>query len=103
MLEITGKTNGFAMELSSISQKCQIFSFLERKGERMKRTSELRNRDPENGYKNLGTANGWREVPEIVKACVAKQHSPKKTGVGRCLTEIKCSLCRYIYLIDSSD
>lgn len=54
-------------------------------------------------YIDLGTANGWIATPELVKKCTAKKHSPKQTGVGRCLTEVKCELCRYKYLIDSSD
>ena len=54
-------------------------------------------------YINFGTANGWLETPELVKRCVAKKHSPKQTGVGRCMTEVKCGLCKYKYLIDSSD
>jgi hypothetical protein len=52
---------------------------------------------------DFGAANGWLETPELVKRCVAKKHSPKQTGVGRCLTEVRCELCRYKYLIDSSD
>lgn len=57
----------------------------------------------ENGYKNFGTANSWLETPDLIKSCVAKKHSPKQTGIGRCLTEVKCDVCRYIYVIDSSD
>lgn len=58
---------------------------------------------PENIFTDLGMANGWITVPEIVTACVEKKHSPKKTGVGKCLTEVSCELCRYTYTIDSSD
>lgn len=54
-------------------------------------------------YIDFGQANSWFETPELVKRCVARKHSPKQTGVGRCLTEVKCELCRYKYLIDSSD
>lgn len=52
---------------------------------------------------DFGAANGWTEPPELVKRCVARKHSPKQTGIGRCLTEVRCELCRYRYLIDSSD
>lgn len=54
-------------------------------------------------YIDFGTANGWLETPELVKRCVGKKHSPKQTGIGRCLTEVKCELCRYKYTVDSSD
>ncbi len=58
---------------------------------------------PENTFTDLGMANAWITVPEIITSCVEKKHSPKKTGVGRCLTEVRCELCGYKYLIDSSD
>lgn len=54
-------------------------------------------------YINFGTANGWTETPDLVKRCVAKKHSPGQIGIGKCLTEVKCELCRYKYTIDSSD
>lgn len=54
-------------------------------------------------FTNLGTANGWHETPKIIKLCIEKKHSPKQTGIGRCLTEVTCKLCKYKYLIDSSD
>ena len=58
---------------------------------------------PENTFVDLGTANGWIETPDLIKHCVEKKHSPKQTGVGKCLTEVKCGICMYKYLIDSSD
>lgn len=58
---------------------------------------------PENTFIDFGMANSWPETPDLVKRCVEKKHSPKQTGVGKCLTEVKCGLCMYKYLIDSSD
>lgn len=52
---------------------------------------------------DLGRANSWIETPEIVKRCLSKKHSPKLTGVGKCLTKVECLFCNYVYIIDSSD
>lgn len=58
----------------------------------------------------LGYANSWEETPvEIVKCRMMQDVYPdhKKhlriVEVGKCLTEHKCVLCDYKYLVDSSD
>lgn len=48
-------------------------------------------------------ANGWLELPSLVTICLEKKHSVEKKGIGRCLTEVKCDICKYKYQIDSSD
>lgn len=56
-----------------------------------------------NDYKNLGYANGWEKLPIEVKNC-QKAHHPRSTkSIGKCLIEIKCVTCKYIYKVDSSD
>ena len=54
-------------------------------------------------YKDFGTANGWLEMPYLVKYCTLLKHEVTKKGIGRCLTEVRCDICRYVYKIDSSD
>lgn len=52
---------------------------------------------------DLGYANGWRETPDVVKACKVAGHEKTIKNVGRCLTEYSCPVCGYKYLVDSSD
>lgn len=54
-------------------------------------------------YKDFGMANSWTVPPERVTRCNQKLHKVTKKGIGKCLTEIRCDLCRYYYQIDSSD
>ena len=54
-------------------------------------------------YRDFGTANGWIETPALIKYCNILKHEVTKKGIGRCLTEVRCDICRYIYKIDSSD
>jgi len=50
--------------------------------------------------KGLGWANGWTEIPEIVKNCTHKQ---KVEQTGRCEHRHTCEICGYTYMVDSSD
>ncbi len=56
---------------------------------------------------NLGWANGWKEDPQIVKDCRAKNHKTSDVDVGppyRGLEHVvKCEICDYVYRYDSSD
>jgi len=52
--------------------------------------------------KDLGYANSWTKIPDIVKACEARRHIPEEISRGRCLTEYRCEACGYRYLVDSS-
>lgn len=54
-------------------------------------------------YLDIGMANGWTETPELVKRCANKMHPVTKLNLGRCLTEVRCDICRYVYKVDSSD
>lgn len=49
---------------------------------------------------NYGYANAWDEIPDRVKNC---EHTRKSKEVGRCLTLYSCEICKYEYLVDSSD
>lgn len=54
--------------------------------------------------KDLGWANDWHEVPNIVKNCKHKTESldvgPRNRGLHNIVT---CELCKYRYHYDSSD
>ncbi|MEN6404014.1 MAG: hypothetical protein ABFD94_18875 [Armatimonadia bacterium] len=52
---------------------------------------------------NLGMANGWKEYPPIVCACLDAKHPQQQRTIGRCLTEFRCETCGYRYEVDSSD
>jgi hypothetical protein len=54
--------------------------------------------------KDLGYANGWVVVPQIVGECITKGHERKtiKDPNYRNVTIIKCEECDYSYRIDSS-
>lgn len=54
-------------------------------------------------FKDLGFANGWRQVPKEVLQCRIEKHSLKFESVGRCLTKYTCEICGYTYKVDSSD
>ena len=49
---------------------------------------------------DLGTANGWEETPEIVKACT---HDTEEKTISNCLHVITCKVCGYTYMVDSGD
>jgi len=53
-----------------------------------------------NEIKNLGYANGWLKVPEIVRACQDKNHKRIIKTVARCETQYTCKECNYTYFID---
>jgi hypothetical protein len=57
----------------------------------------------ERGYAQLGYANGWKETPDIVKKCEAKNHKLESKKVGRGVTEYICHKCKYVYFVDSTD
>ena len=52
---------------------------------------------------NLGYANGWKEIPEIVKQCREKHHKIDQRVTGRCIQQYTCHVCGYKYEVDSSD
>jgi hypothetical protein len=52
------------------------------------------------GYRDCGTANGWKEKPSIVEKC---NHPKREKTIGRCLTEYTCDICKIRYEVDSSD
>jgi transposase-like protein len=49
---------------------------------------------------NLGLANDWATIPEIVKACT---HDKEREQIGKCLTRYTCPVCHYTYTRDSGD
>ena len=55
---------------------------------------------------DLGWQNGWREAPQIVKDCTAKNHVRERDGGAaryHCVTVVTCRECGYTYRVDSSD
>lgn len=59
---------------------------------------------------DLGWANGWDEVPEIVKKCQILRHSPIEENHDsyslssrNLITSVRCDKCGYVYKYDSSD
>lgn len=61
-------------------------------------------------YVNLGTANGWKETPEIIlKARQIRETTPyfvelsEGSSIGRCWTKTINHTFKYIYDVDSSD
>lgn len=55
-------------------------------------------------WHDYGYANGWTETPERVKKCPgAPKHPLEGKNEGRCLNRTTCPVCRYTYLVDSSD
>ena len=53
--------------------------------------------------KDLDYANGWKEIPEIVKNCPGgKEHRIEGKSLGRCLSQTTCHTCGYTYKVDSS-
>jgi transposase-like protein len=49
---------------------------------------------------NLGLANDWATIPEIVKACT---HDKEREQIGKCLTRYTCPVCHFTYTRDSGD
>ncbi len=54
------------------------------------------------GYVNLGCANGWKEDPQIVKDCKHGYPQKKDKGDTFCWHEVVCHECKYTYSYDSS-
>lgn len=52
---------------------------------------------------DLGYANGWNEIPEIVQKCADEDHVLRYEVTGRCLIQRWCDVCGYTYRVDSSD
>ena len=53
---------------------------------------------------DAGWANGWLETPVIIKECREKGHKTVETkGPYKCTHIVKCPICRYRYMYDSSD
>jgi hypothetical protein len=53
---------------------------------------------------NLGTANSWKETPQIVTDCQERNHERiYTTNGGRGITVITCTVCGYTYKVDSTD
>lgn len=51
-----------------------------------------------------GYVNGWGDKrPEIVEKCFKQNHKLEQKTVGRCVTEVSCEICKYYFLIDSTD
>ena len=53
--------------------------------------------------KNLGFANGWTEVPEIVREAEEKGYEIERVRMGNCVTRCVCRELNFFYSIDSSD
>ncbi len=51
---------------------------------------------------DLGTANGWKEKPAILKVCWSAGHLQYETDISRFRTEVRCDICGYRYEYDSS-
>jgi hypothetical protein len=51
---------------------------------------------------SFGFANGWQEVPELIKECRSKGHIVYKINDGRCITKRWCDICQYQYFVDST-
>lgn len=54
-------------------------------------------------YKDLGYANGWKETPPEYDKCKKLGHPLKEEGIGRCLAEYSCPICKIKFKVDSSD
>lgn len=55
-------------------------------------------------YKTLGYQNGWKETPELVKDCHHKEDIVVTYLNSRHThKQICCSICMYIYYVDSGD
>lgn len=54
--------------------------------------------------KNLGYANGWgKKTPKIVEECDAAGHKKEyPKSYQRCVTIIRCPICKYQFKIDST-
>jgi hypothetical protein len=52
---------------------------------------------------DFGYANGWTEMPGVVRKCREAQHCIPHESIGRCLTKVTCVTCGYTYMIDSGD
>lgn len=52
---------------------------------------------------DLGWANGWKEIPDLIKTCNKKKHPIKRYNIGRCQHEYRCDFCGYVYKADSGD
>lgn len=50
---------------------------------------------------DLGTANGWSEIPPIVENCERAKHVTSERTIGRCLREVSCPICNYKFEVDS--
>ena len=60
---------------------------------------------PKQAVTYLGWANGWLEVPEIVRRCNEQGHTHSYVDRthGRGLdNEVRCDICGYVYHYDSS-
>jgi len=60
----------------------------------------------EEKYTNLGFANGWSEYNydhPTTKACRKLGHKQEGVTIGNCLMQYKCTTCKYVYKVDSSD
>lgn len=55
------------------------------------------------GYKDLGYMNGWKETPPEYDRCKKLGHPLKEDGIGRCLAEYSCPICKIKFKVDSSD
>lgn len=53
--------------------------------------------------KNLGYANEWKETPVELTQCSDKNHHIEHEKMGNCLNRFSCSICKYEYIVDSSD
>lgn len=53
--------------------------------------------------KDLGFANGWRDIPIIVQGCRELKHEIESENIGKCLHRYSCYICKYKYKVDSSD
>ena len=53
--------------------------------------------------KDLGCLNGFRVIPEEMKACQDQHHVLKETNIGRCYNRYTCEICGISYTVDSSD
>jgi len=49
---------------------------------------------------DLGLANEWHGVPEIVEKCRCKQHKRESYIVNTTIRETQCSKCGYKYQFD---
>jgi hypothetical protein len=55
------------------------------------------------GIKDLGYANEWHITPDEVKKCMCYGHELSTETIGKCLTCYTCVICKYRYVVDSSD